>query len=217
MTAGPTVVGQAEPALPRSFDARYGTGVRRGLCLGGGGLFFVAWLVAYLNELAGRGLEVQGADRVVGTSAGSVVASALAAGHLRRIHAEISVLTNVPALLAALAPAADLHPSQVRAVEMFAQAADSDVTTLRAIGHAALAAQTPGPEVMRRNISLLVGRGRWPSPALHISCVDAYTGERCVVAGEAGVPVARAVAASSAVPGVFAPSPSGTAAAWTGA
>jgi NTE family protein len=62
---------------------------------------------------------------------------------------------------------------------------------------------------MRRNITLVVGRGRLSSPALHITCVDAYTGERCVVTHRAGTTLARAVAASSAIPGVFSPQPIG--------
>src|SRR5262249_23573069 len=107
--------------------------------------------------------------------------------------------------VAALAPAADLHPSQVRALELFANATDADATTIRAIGHAALAAQTPSPSVTARNIRLIVGGRKWPAAGLHITCGDTYTGERCVVTKTAGVPVARAAAASSAVPGIFAP------------
>ena len=34
-------------------------------------------------------------------------------------------------------------------------------------------------------------------PALHVTAVDAYTGERCVISEAAGVPVHRAAAASS--------------------
>ena len=44
-------------ALPRDFGADYGRGVDRGLCLGGGGLFFVAWQVAYLQTLASHGVR----------------------------------------------------------------------------------------------------------------------------------------------------------------
>ena len=78
---------------------------------------------------------------------------------------------------------------------------------MQAIGHAALAAVDPEARGHARNISLVVGTGRWPSPALHITCVDAYTGERCVVTRDSRTSVARAVAASSAVPGIFAPQP----------
>jgi predicted acylesterase/phospholipase RssA len=86
---------------PRDFDARYGAGLRLGVSLGGGGLFFIAWQVAYLHELAERGIGLGGADRVVGTSAGSVVASLLEAGHLGRSRRTLSVLGKVPRLLGA--------------------------------------------------------------------------------------------------------------------
>jgi NTE family protein len=194
-------------ALPRSFPARYGSGVRRGLCLGGGGLFFVAWQTAYLQSLANLGVHVGNADRVVGTSAGSIVSSAVTNGKLKRLHSEVSVLSKVPALVSAMAPAGELHPSQNRALELFIKATDGDQATVQAIGHAALAAITPKADVTRRNIALVVGAGRWSSDALQITCVDAYTGERCVVTKQSRTPVARAVAASSAVPGIFAPQP----------
>lgn len=198
-----------ELAVPRSFEARYGAGVDRGLCLGGGGLFFVAWQTAYLRTLAAHGLRFDNADRVVGTSAGSLVASVLVAGKLNRFHSEISVLAKAPALVSTLAPASQLRPSQQRALDLFLKATDSEVPTLQEIGHAALAAVTPKPDATRRNISLVIGRGRWTSDALHITCVDTYTGERCVVTRKAAITMTRAIAASSAVPGVFAPQPIG--------
>jgi NTE family protein len=194
-------------AVPKTFDAGYGEGVDRGLCLGGGGLFFVAWQVAYLQTLAALGLRFDNSDRVVGTSAGSMVASALTGGKLKRLHSEISVLSKVPALVSALAPATVLRPSQNRALDLFLRATDGEPATVQAIGHAALAAVTPTPATMRRNISLVLGAGRWTSEALHITGVDAYTGERCVVSHESRTTIPRAVAASSAVPGVFAPQP----------
>jgi NTE family protein len=194
-----------ELAVPRAFEARYGAGVDRGLCLGGGGLFFVAWQTAYLRTLSAHGLRFDNADRVVGTSAGSLVASVLVAGKLNRFHSEMSALAKVPALVSTLAPVSQFHPSQQRALDLFVKATDSEVPTLQEIGHAALAAVTPKPETARRNISLVIGRGRWTSDALRITCVDAYTGERCVVTRQANTTMTRAVAASSAVPGVFAP------------
>ncbi len=196
-----------ELALPRSFEARYGSGAERGLCLGGGGLFFVAWQVSYLHTLATLGVRVDNADRVIGTSAGSLVSSSVSAGRLKLLHTGVSLLSKVPALISVLAPAGRLVPSQNRALELFIKATDADPVTVQTIGHAALAAVTPAPEVTRRNISLVLGPGAWPSEALHITCVDAYTGERCVVTRAADVPVARAVAASTAVPGIFAPQP----------
>lgn len=196
-----------DPALPRDFGARRGEGVDRGLSLGGGGLFFVAWQVGYLQTLANRGIRFDRSERVVGTSAGSLVASALTAGRLRRLHSEVTLLARAPGLVSALAPASSLVPSQNRALELFLSATDAEPETVRAIGHAALAAMTPRAEATRRNFSLVLGPGGWPSDSLHITCVDTYTGERCVVTAATGVTPARAAAASSAVPGVFAPQP----------
>ena len=194
-----------DPALPRTLAAGYGDGVHRGLCLGGGGLFFVAWQVAYLQTLAGHGLRFDTSERVVGTSAGSMVASALVGGKLKRLHSEISVLARVPALVSMLAPASTISPSQNRALDLFLKATDDDPATIQEIGRAAMAAVTPRAEVTRRNVALVLGTGPFPASTLHITCVDAYTGERLVVTDATGVSLSRAVAASSAVPGIFAP------------
>jgi len=175
--------------------------------LGSGGLFFLAWQAAYLQTLASRGIRFDRADRVIGTSAGSIVASALTGGRLKRLSSQVSVLSKVPALVAAMAPASKLTASQNRALELFIAATDAEPETVRTIGHAALAAVTPRPEVTRRNFALVVGTGPWPSDALRISCVDAYTGERCVITRATRTSTARAAAASSAVPGIFAPQP----------
>lgn len=194
-------------AWPKAFEARHGDGLGLGVSLGGGGVFFVAWQVAYLHELGEQGVDLAGADRVVGTSAGSLVASVLTAGHLSRFHREVEVLSKAPKLLGALAPAGDLHPSQERALFLFGGAADAEPDTVRSIGHAALAAQTPAASVMARNLGVVLASRRWPSPTLHITCTDAYTGERCVVTQRSRLGIARAVAASSAVPGLFPPQP----------
>jgi NTE family protein len=196
-------------ALPKSFAARYGEGARRGLCLGGGGLFFIAWQAAYLSALVSEGIDIGAADKVVGTSAGSFVGSALTGGRLRRVYAEVRILSNVSAVLPDLSSNAKLRPSQQHALDLFFQASDADVETVRAIGHAALAARTSSARVIRSGVGMMIGTRRWPSPALHITCVDAYTGERCVVTRDANVPVANAVAASCAIPGASPPQPVG--------
>lgn len=194
-------------ATPIDFTARYGSGLDRAVALGGGGVYFIAWQVAYLQALAQDGVDVSSADRVVGTSAGSVVATALTARHIGRLHAQVSALSRFPALLHALAPAGSLTPSQQRALEAFTGAPDADAERVRAIGRAALAANTPEAARIRANLQLVLQVGRWPSPALHVTAVDAYTAERCVITESAGVRPARAAAASSAVPGLFPPQP----------
>lgn len=196
-------------AVPIDFSVGRGRDVRFGVSYGGGGIFFVAWQAAYLHALAVAGLDISHADRAIGTSAGSVVASINEAGHLARFEREVSFFARTPALVSALAPAGELVPSQQRALDLFVGATDAEPSTIRAIGHAALAAHTPTAAKMARSVSLLLLSRRWPSSAVHTVCVDAVTGERCVVGADSGVRIDRAVAASSAVPGIFAPQPIG--------
>ena len=211
MQTGSTVQRPAgdDLAVPFDMSARRGAGLELGLSLGGGGAFFVAWQITYLHELARRGVPLAGADRVVGTSAGSVVATVLEAGSLPRLWTELRGLARLPKLLGVLAPAGELQRSQERALELFRTAVDARPETIQEIGRAALAARTPGVVVMPRNLTLILGRRSWPSTQLHLTCVDTYTGERCIVTSDSGVSLARAVAASSAVPGLFAPQPVG--------
>ena len=194
-------------ALPRSMDARYGRGIERGLVLGGGGIWFVAWQTGYLRRLEELGLQLGLADRLVGTSAGSIVASILAGEKLAGFGRTVDLLTRAPGLLARMAASGPLEPSCERALDSFRDARDCQPQTLREIGFAALAARTPTAEVTARNFSVILRMRRWPSSRLHITCVDAFTGERIVVTRSAAVPLARAAAASSAVPGIFAPQP----------
>ena len=196
-------------AVPTDFSAQRGSGLHFGLSLGGGGLFFVAWQVTYLHEMATRGVDLSGAQRIVGTSAGSMTAAILQNDSIGRFDKQLGVMAKIPALVAKLAPASDFSPSQLRALELFGGATDASTETLRRIGGAALAAATPSPSVMERNSGLVLLSRTWKSPALHITCVDTYTGERCVITRDSDIPVARAVAASSAIPGVFSPQPIG--------
>ena len=136
-----------ELAVPRTFDARYGSGIDRGLCLGGGGLFFVAWQAAYLRTLASHGIRFDNSERVVGTSAGSMVASALAAGKLNRLHSEI--VRRVQAAGPGLGPGPGLRnctrASSGRSTSS-SRPPTASPATVQEIGHAALAAATPSAD-----------------------------------------------------------------------
>jgi NTE family protein len=192
-------------AKPISFEARHGAGYRRSLVLGGGGVVFVAWLTGYLTELARRGVRVDAADRIVGTSAGALLAGAVAAGRLERVARLLRLLAGRPALIGRLAPATGLHASQERARDLFERARDAEPATIRAIGAAALAAATPSPGLLPASALLVLATRRWPDDRLVVSAVDAYTGERLALGRGCGVPLLRAVAASASVPGLFAP------------
>lgn len=194
-------------AKPIDFDAGYGDGTNRTLVLGGGGIFFVAWQVAYLNGLKHAGVDLDSSEIVVGTSAGSIVASIVTAGHLERFSKKVSVLSKLPALTNALAPANEYTPSQLRALELFHAAQDNKPETIREIGHAALAASTPSASETRRTLGLTMGIRGWTSDALRITAADCFTGERLVATQDLEMSAVRAASASSSVPGIFAPQP----------
>lgn len=193
-----------EVAVPRSFAARYGEGVDRGLCLGGGGLFLIAWTASYLHTLAEDGVALSAADRVVGTSAGAVAGAALISGHARRLNRTMSLLTKLPDSITAKAMAVTPKPSQNRALELMMGATDAEPETIRSIGHAALAAVTK-PNSMQHVTGFMIGAHKWPSAALEITSVDAFTAERCILTSTSGVSLSAAIAASCAVPGFGAP------------
>jgi NTE family protein len=194
-------------ARPIAFDARYGDAVERGLVLGGGGVVFVAWLTAYLAELERSGVAVTNADRVVGTSAGSVIATVVARARLTRFNRLIGLLVKRPALIARLAPASALSHSQERAAELFADARDAEPATIRAIGTSALAAHTPGVNQLPAALLMVLQTWTWPGDHLVVTAADAFSGERLVLSASVKVPLLRAVAASASVPGLFAPQP----------
>ena len=174
--------------------------------LGGGGIFFIAWQTGYLNGLRQRGVDVANAEIVVGTSAGAVVASVLTAGRLASFSREVGMLARLNGVRD---PIANLRPSQRRALQLFSEAGEASPETLRRIGFAALAAKGEAASALRTRVRLVLGlrSGKWPGSTLNIVTVDAYTAERLVVTGSAGVSVARAAAASASVPGLFEPQP----------
>lgn len=192
-------------AQPISFDAAYGAGADRTIVLGGGGLFFVAWQIAYLDHVAQQGVDLGRAEIVVGTSAGSIVASILTAGRLHRFGVKVELLAKVPSLVSAMAPTASPGPSQMRALELFRDADDAQPDTIRSIGYAALAARANPAEQLQRSTALVMGVRKWRSSALQISTVDTYTGERLILRREHGLTLPHAAAASASVPGLFQP------------
>ena len=177
---------------------------RTALVLGGGGITGIAWEIGVLAGLAEAGVDLGGADLVVGTSAGSVVGAQLTSG------------ADLEALFARqLEP-----PTGERAARMTRAALarygwavlrsrGDDVAFRRRVGALALAAEQAGltpTEQERLDVigSRLVSRA-WPDRDLRITTVDVQTGEFRVLDRTSGVPLLQAVAASCAVPGVYPP------------
>lgn len=193
-------------AHPIPYAPRLGEGKARGLVLGGGGAYLASWMVGYFTALKSKGVDVAQADIAVGTSAGSVVGAALMGGHLWRLRDELDILGAFPGLFAMLIPTTAPNPSQVRARQIADGATDASQEGIAAIGRAAMAARNPaGSSDYFTTVKRLIGESAWPSPRLHTTANDCYTGERIVVSQDSGVPINVACAASSSLPGSMGP------------
>jgi NTE family protein len=174
----------------------------KALVLGGGGVAGVAWETGLLLGLDEAGVDLTDADLVVGTSAGSVVAS--------------QVTTGVP--LPELYERQLLHPDLTaeRVVDFDVESFTTDLIALladrpepqelrRRIGALALVADCV-PEAERRSIiESRLPVHDWPDRALVVTAVDAATGEFVAFDRSSGAGLVDAVAASCAVPGVWPP------------
>lgn len=181
------------------------------LVLGGGGLLGEAWMTGVLAGFE----QAVGADLTrcrawVGTSAGSIVAASLAAGRRPRRAAP----PPAPGL-AVPAPEAGTNAVLRRlggvAAWLGALGAPAGLSALAPAGARARALVLARVPDGRRSLQALQAEvGRWGpvwDGRLRVCAVDRATGRR-VVFGSSRAPeatVAEAVAASCAIPGVFAP------------
>jgi NTE family protein len=177
---------------------------RRALVLGGGGITGIAWEIGVLAGLAEAGVDLTGADLLVGTSAGSVVGAQLTSG------ADLEALFARQLEPPTGEQAARMTCSALLRYGLAAlRSRRDDVGFRRRIGALALAAERAGltaTEQERLDVigSRLVSR-EWPDRDLRITAVDAQSGEFRVLDRTSGVPLLQAVAASCAVPGVYPP------------
>ena len=187
------------------------------LVLGGGGVLGEAWMMGVLAGIEdGTGFDLRDCDYYVGTSAGSIVAAHLIAGHPPRRPSSIGSdleLSTAPrpadGLAAAGLAAARRAGEWALAVgATFAPMALGLAAPGGAVVRAAMLHRLPRPTDtlagLRRTVERLEPRfdGR-----LRIAAVDRRNGRR-VVFGSPGAPtatVAEAVAASCTVPWLFAP------------
>ncbi len=176
---------------------------RRALVLGGGGITGIAWELGLLHGLAGLGVDLSGADLVVGTSAGSVVGALLRCAPVAGT--DLAALYETQLAPPAPGPAARLAPTMVaRMAPPFLLPGSAERKRAR-LGRLALRHPGDGEERVEV-IRGIVPWQEWPEAALQVTAVEAETGRFTVLdrsAGVNGVPLVRAVAASCAVPLVW--------------
>jgi NTE family protein len=172
------------------------------LVLGGGGVAGIAWMTGLLAGLAEAGQDVTGADAVIGTSAGANVAAQLGSGlSLEELFArQVDPAVQSRELMAVIdwdKFAADLEP--------YMEGASTLAERLRNFGRFALDADTvPEPARIAVIESRLPSR-EWPTTPTRLTAVDCVSGELTVFDAASGVSLVEAVAASSAVPGIWPP------------
>jgi NTE family protein len=192
------------------------------LVLGGGGVLGEAWLSSVLAGLQGAGgFDARSCARLLGTSAGSIVAASLASGlgpadRLRLWHewppqepgdarGERERALHLGLLSASLARAAELGAV---AAAPLASLTLSGGAPGGALVRRALLRRLPAGSRSHERLGRLIDRaGASFDGRLLIAAVDVTSGRR-VLFGAADAPpcsVAEAVTASCAIPGVFAP------------
>lgn len=204
--------GLARPAPEKPTVSDLARGFDRTLVLGGGGEYYVAWYCGFFHGLYEQNVDLAVADMVVGTSAGAYAGSTLTSGHFQHLLHVFDFFGEFPGLFAKLAPVTSPNLSQKRAQEINFNVKDGSPASIRAIGHAALAAANHvNGNAVDRLAWLLTDDSRtdWPVAKMYTTANDCYTGQRLVVGQAAarknGIPLAHATGASSSLPGVIGP------------
>lgn len=173
------------------------------LVLAGGGVAGIAWELGVLlgiqdvdPALSARITETP--TRLVGTSAGAVVASQVAGGVPLQELFDAQLADGIAAVGAQFDPVA-LGASMANAVEGATSAAEMR----RRIGAVALASPTMLAADRRAVLVQWLPVQQWFDRDLRITAVDTQTGELRVFDRASGVPLVDAVGASCAVPGVW--------------
>lgn len=187
---------------------------RRGLVLGGGGITGIAWETGLLHGFAEAGLDLTDADRVVGTSAGSIVGAQVTSDvPLAELYAR--QLLPPAELGDGGVPLASIGLGVVAGFAVSLLQARGDVTRFgRVLGARAVRAAARGrtPTLAERyeQVDLRIGGLTWPDRDLVVTAVDVATGA-LVEFGPRGhwpeVSLRDAVNASCAVPTVYPPIP----------
>lgn len=176
---------------------------KRALVLGGGGTLGVAWETGLLAGLESTGVGLGGADLYLGTSAGSIVGSAIARGVSPQMMAEMQIAAarQQAGNAAPAGPAPDL--SKVMAFFMrMPETGEPPIDLRREIGEVSRTSATMTEAQMLAQFAAIGVTGDWPR---NFACtaVDANTGEFKVWRESDRVDFAHAVASSCSVPGIY--------------
>lgn len=199
----------------------------RALVLGGGGPVGIAWEAGLIAGLAEGGVDLAEADFIMGTSAGSFVGSQLAMGRKASDMAAAIVAeaerhksaadiarppagdqSGPPGVAAAERPPAPNLMPLMRMMQEAAAGVRDPKEVRKEIGAFALGAKTVDEATFIKSFGRQLSGEQaegWPAKAYACTAVDAETGEFVVWNNDSKVGLARAVASSCSVPGVYPP------------
>lgn len=173
------------------------------LVLGGGGITGIAWELGLLHGLHKAGIDLTGADTVIGTSAGSVVGAQLTSEVALEQLYDAQLADPTGELAATLGARVALTWAALMLLPGSGQAKRGRV------GRASLrAARRPGAVAAEERVRVIRDRlptDTWPDRDLRVTAVDAETGEFVVFDRHGPVDLVHAVASSCAVPLVWPP------------
>jgi NTE family protein len=183
--------------------------MKRALVLGGGGPVGIGWESGIISGLMEGGVDLSQADLIVGTSAGSFVGANLAMGR-DLAHLVETFITEPQEPVPAAQPAAPPPDLSILIGKMQeAVSGARPAKEVRAeIGAWALTAKTISEEDFIASFgSWFSGlpETAWPDRPFACTAVDAADGSFVVWDRGAGIGLARAVASSCSVPGIFPP------------
>ncbi|MGO4384398.1 patatin-like phospholipase family protein [Specibacter sp. RAF43] len=176
------------------------------MVLGGGGSTGNAWLIGILAGLFDAGLDVTGAELVIGTSAGSTAAAQLAGATPPELLAAILAgapqqRTGPPRSDGGRAPSRPAADHLKRTSAIIAAARDA-AEMRRRMGAAGLemdaASDGSWQSRWRATVAARLPGQQWPHRTVLLTAVDARTGEPVVFDRHSGVEMVDAVAASCA-------------------
>jgi NTE family protein len=201
---GPHAVALGGGAVPPGRGDGGGSGgPGRAVVLGGGGFTGEAWEIGLLKGLREAGLDLTQAELVIGSSAGAIAAAQLRSG--RSLDTFYDALDAAPTVPEALDPDRIDVPYYRETTRLWA-GVDTTPALRVEVGARAVAAGHVVPEEEHvQQTAARLGVPDWPRRALLITAVDVLDGTQRRIDRTHGVPIERAVAASSAVPGLRAP------------
>ncbi|MDX6282336.1 MAG: hypothetical protein QOH03_3407 [Kribbellaceae bacterium] len=199
----------------------------RALVLGGGGSAGNAWLIGVVAGLFEAGLDVTQAELIIGTSAGATAAAQLSSANPLQLLADILTATPQQRRSAAPGQRMSAAPQQGGSAlaQRRTGAGESNAARPPRVDHlrrtSEIIAASQGPADMRRRlgasaleidaasdgswstqwratVAARLPSQDWPQQLLHITAVDARTGQPVVFDRHSGVDLADAIAASTA-------------------